>query len=50
MLATILIVVMILLHTGALSLGFMADRRFITAAVSLNRKSALLNKRNRDRR
>ena len=36
MLATILIVVMILLQTGALSLGLMVDRRFITAAASLN--------------
>ena len=33
MLATILIVVMILLQTGALSLGLMVDRRFITAAA-----------------
>jgi len=40
MLATILIVIMILLQTGALSLGLMVDRRFITAAASLNRKSA----------
>ena len=39
MLATILIVVMILLQTGALSFGLMVDRRFITAAASLNRKS-----------
>jgi hypothetical protein len=38
MLATLLIVVMILLQTGALSLGLMVDRRFISAAVSLNRK------------
>jgi hypothetical protein len=36
--ATILIVVMILLQTGALSLGLMFDRRFITAAARLNRK------------
>jgi hypothetical protein len=34
MFATILIVVMILLQTGALSLGLMVCRRFITAAVS----------------
>jgi len=40
MLATILIVVMILLQAGALSLGLMIGRRFITAAVSSNRKSA----------
>jgi hypothetical protein len=39
MLATILIVVMILLQTSALSLGLMLGRRFITAALSLNRKS-----------
>jgi hypothetical protein len=38
MLATILIVVMILLQTGALSLGLMVDRRFISAAVRLNGK------------
>ena len=46
--ATILIVVMILLHTGALSFGLMADRRFITAALRLNRKSVLLKNRNRN--
>jgi uncharacterized membrane protein len=40
MLATILIIVMILLQTGALSLGLMVDRRLIIAAVGLNRKSA----------
>jgi hypothetical protein len=39
MLATILIVVMILLQTGALSLGLMVDRRFIIAKASLTRKS-----------
>jgi len=39
MLAIILIVAMILLQTGALSLGLMIGRRFITAVVSLNRKS-----------
>jgi len=38
MLATLLIVVMILLQTGALSLGLMVDRRFIDAATSLIRK------------
>jgi hypothetical protein len=38
--ATILIVAMILLQTGALSIGLTAGRRFITAAASLNRKSA----------
>jgi hypothetical protein len=38
MLATILIVVMILLQTGALSLGLMIDRRFITGKARLNRK------------
>jgi hypothetical protein len=47
--ATILIVVMILLQTGALSLGLMVGRRFITEAASLNRKSASLNKHNRER-
>ena len=46
--ATILIVVMILLQTGVLSLGLMVGRRFITA-VSLNRKSALLNRHDRER-
>jgi hypothetical protein len=40
MLATLLIVVMILLQTGALSLGLMVDRRLIVAAMSLNRKLA----------
>jgi len=40
MLATLLIVVMILLQTGALSLGLMVDLRLIVAAVSLNRKLA----------
>jgi hypothetical protein len=40
MLATILIVVMILLQTGALSLGLMVDRRLIASAVSFNRKRA----------
>lgn len=48
MLETILIAVMILLQTGALSLGLMVGHRFIAAAASLNRKSALLNKRNRE--
>jgi hypothetical protein len=38
MLATLLIVVMILLQTGAFSLGLMVDRRFITAKARLNRK------------
>jgi hypothetical protein len=47
MLATILIVVMILLQTGVFSLGLMVGRRFITEAAS--RKSALLNKHNRER-
>jgi hypothetical protein len=42
--ATILIVVMILLQTGALSLGLMVGRRF-TQAASLNRKPALPNKK-----
>ena len=37
MLATILIIVMILLQTGALSLGLMVDRRFIALASSANR-------------
>ena len=49
MLATTLIVVMILLQTGALSLGLMVDRRFITAAASLNRKSAHSTIHNRER-
>jgi len=49
MLATILIVVMILLQTGALSLGLMVDRRFITAAASLNRKSTHSTIHNRER-
>jgi hypothetical protein len=44
MLATFLIVVMILLQTGALSLGLMVDRRSIAAAVSLNRKLAAQKK------
>jgi hypothetical protein len=38
--ATILIVVMILLQTGALSLGLMVGLRFISAAAASNRKSA----------
>jgi hypothetical protein len=38
MLATILIVVMILLQTGAFSLGLMVDRRFIAAKARWNRK------------
>jgi hypothetical protein len=49
MFATILIVVVIPLHTGALALGLMAGRRFIPEAASLNRTSSLLNKRNRER-
>jgi hypothetical protein len=49
MLATILIVVMILLQTGALSLGLMVGRRFITEAASLNRKSAHSTIHNRER-
>jgi len=49
MLATILILAMILLHTGALSLGLMVGPRFITGAARWNRKSALLNKHNRER-
>ena len=36
--ATILIVVMILLQTGALSLGLIFDRKFITVAARLTRK------------
>jgi len=48
MLATILIIVMILLQTGALSLGLMAAPLF-AAAASLKRKSALLNKPMRER-
>jgi hypothetical protein len=50
MLATILIVDMILVQTGALSLGLMVRRRFIPEAASVNRKSALFNKHNRERR
>jgi hypothetical protein len=38
MLATILIVLMILLQTGALSLGLMVDRPFIAGKARLNRK------------
>ena len=49
MLATILIVVMILLQTGVFSLGLAVGPRFITEAARLNRKSALLNKDNRER-
>lgn len=40
MLATILIVMMIMLQTGALSLGLTVGRRLITAAAKANRKSA----------
>jgi hypothetical protein len=40
MLATILIVVMILLQTGALSLGLTVGRRLINAAAASKRKSA----------
>lgn len=43
MLATILIVLMILLQTGALSLGLMMDRRFITPAAGSKRKSSHSN-------
>jgi hypothetical protein len=43
MLATILIRRHDLLQTGALSLGLMVGRRFVTAAASFNRKSALNN-------
>jgi hypothetical protein len=49
MFATILIVVMILLQTGALSLGLMVGRRFMTETARLNRNSALPNKHNRER-
>jgi len=49
MLATILIVVMILLQTGALSLSLMVDRRFIIAAVSSKRKSVHSTIDNRER-
>jgi len=49
MLAFILIVAMILLQTGVLSLGLMVGCRFIAEAASFNRKSALLNKHNRER-
>ena len=38
MLATILFAVMILLQTGALSLGLTVGRRFITAAAGSNGK------------
>jgi len=50
MLATILIVVMILLQTGALSLGLMVGLRFIPSAAGSNRKLVLLNKHNRELR
>ena len=51
MLATILFAVMILLQTGALSLGLMVGRRFITAVAGSNGKSTLLNSvYNRERR
>lgn len=43
MLATILIVVMILLQTGALSLGLAVSCRFITAVAGSYRKSTVLN-------
>ena len=43
MLATILIVFMILLQTGALSLGLMMDRRFITASGGLEAQIVALN-------
>ena len=49
MLATILIVVMILPPTAAWSLGLTIGRRFISAAVSVNSKSALVNEHNRER-
>jgi hypothetical protein len=49
-LATILIVVMILLQTSALSLGLMVGGKFITAAASSNRKSTLLNSVNNQER
>jgi len=48
--ATLLIVVMILLQTGVLSLGLMVGRRFYSRAASVNRKSALFNKHNPQRR
>ena len=44
MLATILIVMMILLQTGALSLGLMVGRRFISPAMGSNRNSTVLNR------
>jgi len=43
MLATILIFVMILLQTGALSLGLIIGRTIINAVAGSNRKSILLN-------
>lgn len=49
MLATALIVVMILLQTGALSLGLMVDRRLISAAANMKRKTSLFNKHHRER-
>jgi hypothetical protein len=51
MLATILIVVMILLQTGAMQLGLMVGRRLFTAAASSNGRTILLNSvYNRERR
>jgi hypothetical protein len=47
MLATLLIVVMFLLHIAAWSLGLMFDGRLIGAVLSSNRKSAQLTKRSR---
>ena len=49
MVAIILIVLTILLQADAWSLDLIADRRLITATVSLNHKSALLNKHNQER-
>jgi len=48
MLVTIMIVAMILLQTGALSLGFLVDRRFFAAAAGTKRKSALSTIGNRE--
>jgi hypothetical protein len=41
MLVPVFIIAMILLQTGALSLGLMIRRRFTTEPASLNRNSAL---------
>jgi len=49
MLAAILILGMILLHTSALLFALLAGRRLIGAAASLSRKSAHSKMHNRER-